>query len=48
MVLGWPLPNLCPVIPTSNQDGRQDKIEKGGMQFFTEKPEIYVKLLLAM
>jgi hypothetical protein len=21
-----PLPNLCPVIPTSNQDGRQAKI----------------------
>jgi hypothetical protein len=21
--LGGPLPNLCPVIPTSNQDGRQ-------------------------
>jgi hypothetical protein len=24
------LPKLCPVIPTSNQDGRQAKIEKGG------------------
>jgi hypothetical protein len=27
------LPKLCPVIPTSNQDGRQAKIEKRGMQF---------------
>jgi hypothetical protein len=28
--LWWhgPLPKLCPVIPTSNQDGRQAKIEK--------------------
>jgi hypothetical protein len=25
MILGWPLPKLCPVIPTSNQDGRQAK-----------------------
>jgi hypothetical protein len=24
MILGWPLPKLCPVIPTSNQDGRQE------------------------
>jgi hypothetical protein len=23
--LDGPLPNLCPVIPTSNQDGRQAK-----------------------
>jgi hypothetical protein len=23
MVLGWPLPKFCPVIPTSNQYGRQ-------------------------
>jgi hypothetical protein len=27
------LPKLCPMIPTSNQDGRQAKIEKRGMQF---------------
>ena len=34
MVLGWPLPKLCPVIPTSNQDGRQAKNrKKGGMEF---------------
>jgi hypothetical protein len=25
-----PLPNLCPVIPTSNQDGRQAKNRKRG------------------
>ena len=29
-----PLPKLCPVIPTSNQDGRQDKNrKKGGWNF---------------
>jgi hypothetical protein len=28
--LGDPLPNLCPVIPTSNQDGRQAKKRKRG------------------
>jgi hypothetical protein len=28
--LDGPLPKLCPVIPTSNQDGRQSKIEKRG------------------
>jgi hypothetical protein len=26
--LGGPLPKLCPVIPTSNQDGRQAKNRK--------------------
>jgi hypothetical protein len=30
MILGWPLPKLCPVIPTSNQDGRQAKNRKRG------------------
>jgi hypothetical protein len=30
MVLGWTLPKLCPVIPTSNQDGRQAKNRKKG------------------
>jgi hypothetical protein len=30
MILGWPLPKLCPVIPTSNQDGRQAKNRKKG------------------
>ena len=30
--LDGPLPNFCPMIPTSNQDGCQAKIEKGGMK----------------
>jgi hypothetical protein len=31
--LDGPLPNLCPVIPTSNQDGCQAKNrKKGGMK----------------
>jgi hypothetical protein len=30
MILEWPLPKLCPVIPTSNQDGRQAKNRKTG------------------
>jgi hypothetical protein len=28
MILGWPPSKLCPVIPTSNQDGRQAKNRK--------------------
>jgi hypothetical protein len=28
--LGGPLPKLCPVIPTSNQDGHQAKNRKKG------------------
>jgi hypothetical protein len=28
--LDGPLPNLCPVIPISNQDGRQAKNRKKG------------------
>jgi hypothetical protein len=28
--LGGPLPKFCPVIPTSNQDGRQAKNRKKG------------------
>jgi hypothetical protein len=28
--LDGPLPRLCPVIPTFNQDGSQAKIKKGG------------------
>jgi hypothetical protein len=28
--LDGPLPNLCPVIPTSNQDGRQAQNRKKG------------------
>ena len=31
--LDGPLPKLCPVIPNSNQDGRQAKNRKGGMKF---------------
>jgi hypothetical protein len=31
--LDGPLSKLCPVIPTSNQDGAKLKIEKGGMKF---------------
>jgi hypothetical protein len=31
--LDGPFPKLCAVIPTSNQDGHQAKIEKGGMKF---------------
>jgi hypothetical protein len=30
MVLGWPPSKLCPVIPTSNQDGHQPKNRKKG------------------
>jgi hypothetical protein len=30
MILGWPLPKLCPLIPTSNQDGHQAKNRKRG------------------
>jgi hypothetical protein len=30
MILGWPLPKVCPVIPTSNQDDRQAKNRKKG------------------
>jgi hypothetical protein len=32
--LGGPLPNFCPVIPTSNQDGHQAKNRKRGGEFF--------------
>jgi hypothetical protein len=32
MILGWPLPKLCLVIPTFDQDGHQAKNrKKGGM-----------------
>jgi hypothetical protein len=30
LILDGPLPKLCPVIPTSNQDGRQAKNRKKG------------------
>jgi hypothetical protein len=32
--LGGPLPNLCPVIPTSNQDGHQAKNRKRRDEIF--------------
>jgi hypothetical protein len=32
--LDGPLPNLCPVIPTFNQDGRQVKYRKKGDEFY--------------
>jgi len=42
--LGGPLPKLCPVIPTSNQDSRQAKNrKKGGMKF--KKKSSPLKLL---
>jgi hypothetical protein len=34
MILGWSPSKLCPVILTSNQDGRQAKIEKRGDEIF--------------
>jgi hypothetical protein len=36
MVLGWPPSKLCPVIPTSNQDGRHAKNRKIYSGFFCE------------
>jgi hypothetical protein len=34
MILGWSPSKLCPVIPTSNQDGRQaQNRKKGGWNF---------------
>jgi hypothetical protein len=36
MVLGWPLPKLCPVILTSNQDGHQAKNRKRGWKGTTK------------
>jgi hypothetical protein len=51
--LDGPLPNLCPVIPTSNQDGHQAKNRKRGdeirRRFLCEFPiGSYVKLSLAV
>jgi hypothetical protein len=43
MILGWPLLKLCPVIPTSNQDGRQAKNRKKGDDIF--KKSFPLKLL---
>jgi hypothetical protein len=33
--LDGPLPKLCPVIPTSNQDGHQAKNRKKGLIWFS-------------
>jgi hypothetical protein len=41
--LDGPLPKLCSVIPTSNQDGRQAKNRKRGMKF--KKKSSPLKLL---
>jgi hypothetical protein len=44
MVFAWPLPTVCPVIPTFNQDGRQAKNRKKRNEVFkTFSP---LKLLL--
>jgi hypothetical protein len=40
-----PLPKLCPVIPTSNQDGHQAKIEKSGGGDEIKKKSSPLKLL---
>jgi hypothetical protein len=57
--LDGPLSNLCPVIPTSNQDGRQAKNRKRGDEIlivhccfgwkknFKKNPRTYAKLFLA-
>jgi hypothetical protein len=37
MVFGKPLPNLCPVIPTFNQDDYKLKIEKWGDEINKKK-----------
>jgi hypothetical protein len=40
--LDGPLPKLCPVIPTSNQDGHQAKNrKKGGWNFNEEKIKMW-------
>jgi hypothetical protein len=38
MVLRWPLPKLCPVILTSNQDDCQAKNRKKGDASYKKKP----------
>jgi hypothetical protein len=35
--LDGPLPKLCPVIPTFNQDGRQSEKRKKGDEIFKKK-----------
>jgi hypothetical protein len=46
--LDGPLPKMCPVIPTSNQDGRQAKNRKKVLKFrnFDEKREITPKWVM--
>jgi hypothetical protein len=44
--LDGPLPKLCPVIPTSNQDGRQAKNRKKGDEilnviFYQNMPNLH-------
>jgi hypothetical protein len=39
--LGGPIPKLCPVIPTSNQDGRQAK--KGHLGQRAEPPDKFLE-----
>jgi hypothetical protein len=51
--LGGPLPNLCPMIPTSNQDGHQAKNrKKGGWNltniFSSETTEPIIKILFLL
>jgi hypothetical protein len=38
MILGWSPSKLCPVIPTSNQDGRQAKNRKKGDEIKKTSP----------
>jgi hypothetical protein len=35
--LDGPLPKFCPMIPTSNQDGRQAKNRKRGYEIYKKK-----------
>jgi hypothetical protein len=55
MVLGWPLSKMCPVIPTSNQDGHQAKNrKKGGFRgedlnviFYQNMPNLHNRYITA-
>jgi hypothetical protein len=44
--LDGPLPKLCPVIPTSNQDGRQAKNRKKGDEIIPLEMYFFVDSLL--
>jgi hypothetical protein len=46
--LDGPLPKLCPVIPTSNQDGHQAKNRKGGMKFKKNLKDHFSKVWLRL